>query len=183
MNQRSADVFLVLPERPLRCFDQALPPDSRAPQGLLAALPPTNGENRSRCQPRRGKRAFSATGGARRKAANWSLARKLASHPSGCAASGSSLSLQPRKKKSDRSPKIPASLPIPSSTDAGSRRARRRAFGLCRPPPLPDLAGHLPVRRVLGRPSLQGRGPPQAQAAGDAHGQEARARLLVQAPP
>ena len=74
------------------------------------------------------------------------------------------------------------SLPRPPNhSDAGPRRAWSRPLGLCRPPPVPDLARHLPVRRLLGRPRLQGRRPPQAQAAGDAHGQEARARLLVQA--
>ena len=53
----------------LRGFDSTRPCPLQFPRSacFLAALPPLDGENRSRCQPRRGQWAFSATGGAQRK--------------------------------------------------------------------------------------------------------------------
>jgi hypothetical protein len=66
--KRSADVFVLAREAVATTR-----PCPRVPseQGLLAAFPPTNGENRSGCQSRRGQWAFSATGDAQRKAAHW----------------------------------------------------------------------------------------------------------------
>jgi len=66
--KRSADVFVLAREAVATTR-----PCHRVPseQGLLAAFPPTNGENRSGCQSRRGQWAFSATGDAQRKAAHW----------------------------------------------------------------------------------------------------------------